>query len=189
MKPNRSQANICLTLILWRALPFSCMSLRDLQTEQVPGVESIEKMTPRIVESKSKLTTAISPTPTSCIFVGKKRCLILLHPSFSHGIINEFEECQPCLNLKPMQGIQASSYTPRYSELQHCLVNVSLPTHTPYCVWNMQFQNSAQVILVLPSSTSVVQKHSGWGFWPKLFSFCIFSASKIQSAAVTSNQS
>lgn len=37
MKPDRSQANICLTLILWRALPFSCMSLRDLQTGSRSG--------------------------------------------------------------------------------------------------------------------------------------------------------
>lgn len=58
------------------------------------------------------------------------------------------------------RNMQASSYTPRHSEFQHCIVNVSLPTQTLYCVWNMKFQNSAQIILVLPSSTNVVQKHS-----------------------------
>lgn len=79
---------------------------------------------------------------------------------------------------------QASSNTPRYSEFPHCIVNVSLPTQTLYCVWNMKFQNSAQIILDLPSSTSIVQKHSSWDLWPKLFSFFIFSASKIQSPIV-----
>lgn len=84
-------------LILWRELSFYVFMTERFQ-------ESFEKMRQIMVEIKSKLTTAISPMPISYIFMGKKWCLILLHPSFSHGIINGFEECQPCLNSEPMQG-------------------------------------------------------------------------------------
>lgn len=163
------------------------MSLWQLQTE-VPGVGSLEKMTQRMVEKQVQTHYCHFPHPHFICFYVQQMVFDFVAPFifswhykwiWGMPTMVEFRKC----NARNIQ-MHTSSYTLRYSESQHCIVDLSLPTQTLYCVCNIQFQNSAQIILVLPSSESVVQKHSSWGLWPKLFSFCIFSASKIQSPIV-----